>query len=194
MRRHDSFEKTLKLGKIEGGRRREWQRMRWLDGITDSMAMSLSLGIGDGQGGLVCCSPWDSKESDMTERLNWSLKCFRFCCWKCTNQSWALPGNFEMHTPRSQRALPEWAQCSNKMLNRLISTIKLEKNWLMSLKFLRKWKLLSRVWLCDPMDYTVHGILQARTLVWVAFPFYRGFSQPRDWTQVSHIAGGFFTS
>ena len=42
MRRTDSFEKTLMLGKIEGGRRRGWQRMRWLDGIIDSMEMSLS--------------------------------------------------------------------------------------------------------------------------------------------------------
>ena len=48
--------------------------------------------------------------------------------------------------------------------------------------------------LCDPMDYTVHGILQARILEWVAFPFSRGSSNPRDQTQVSHIAGGFFIS
>ena len=48
--------------------------------------------------------------------------------------------------------------------------------------------------LCDPMDYGVHGILQARTLEWVAFPFSRGSSQPRDRTQVSRIAGRFFTS
>ena len=48
--------------------------------------------------------------------------------------------------------------------------------------------------LCDPMDYRVHGILQARILDWVAFPFSRGSSQPRDQTQVSHIAGRFFTS
>ena len=47
--------------------------------------------------------------------------------------------------------------------------------------------------LCDPMDYTVHGILQARILELVAFPFSRGSSQPSDGTQVSHIAGGFFT-
>ena len=48
--------------------------------------------------------------------------------------------------------------------------------------------------LCDAMGYAVHGILQARILEWVAFPFSRGSSQPRDRTQVSCIAGGFFTS
>ena len=72
MRRTDSFENTLMLGKIEGGRRRGQQRMRWLDGITDSMDMSLGEppGVGDGQRGLACCSPWGRKESDTTERLN----------------------------------------------------------------------------------------------------------------------------
>ena len=48
--------------------------------------------------------------------------------------------------------------------------------------------------LCELMDYTDHGILQARILKWVAVPFSRRSSQPRDQTQVSHIAGGFFTS
>ena len=72
MRRADSFEKTLMLGKVEGRRRRGRQRMRWLDGITDSMDMGLStLGVGDVQGGLPCCSPCGCKESDMTEQLNW---------------------------------------------------------------------------------------------------------------------------
>ena len=48
--------------------------------------------------------------------------------------------------------------------------------------------------LCDPMDYTIHGLLQARILEWVAFPFSRGSSQPREQTQAYQIAGGFFTS
>ena len=59
MRRVDSLEKTLMLGGIGGRRRRGRQRMRWLDGITDSTDMRLSKlqdGLGDGQGGLVCCS------------------------------------------------------------------------------------------------------------------------------------------
>ena len=77
--RADSLEKTLMLGKIEGRRRRGWQRMRWLDGITDPVDMCLSKHqefTGDGQGGLACCSPCGCKESDTTERLNWTeLNC-----------------------------------------------------------------------------------------------------------------------
>ena len=61
----------------------------------------------------------------------------------------------------------------------------------------RKWSVtnsLSCLTLCNPLDYTVHGILQARILEWVAVPFSRGSSKCRDRTQVSRIAGGFFTS
>ena len=71
MRRTDSLEKTLMLGKIEGRRRRGRQRTRWLDGITDSVDMSLSkLRESEGQGSLACCGPWGRKESDTTQRLN----------------------------------------------------------------------------------------------------------------------------
>ena len=71
MQRANSLEKTLKLGKIEVGRRRGQQRMRWLDGITDLIhEFEQALGGTEGQGSLACCSPQGCKESDMTERLN----------------------------------------------------------------------------------------------------------------------------
>ena len=65
--RGDSLEKTLMPTKNEG-KRRGWQRMRWLDGITDSIVMSLSKlwEIEKDRGSLACCSPWGLKESDMT--------------------------------------------------------------------------------------------------------------------------------
>ena len=68
MRRADSLEKTLMLGKIEGRRRRGRQRMRWLDGITNSLDMGLG-GLRElvMDGGLACCGSWGRKESDMTE-------------------------------------------------------------------------------------------------------------------------------
>ena len=72
MRRTDSLEKTLMLGKTESRRGRRGQRMRWLDGITHWMDMSFEQapGVGDEEGGLVRCSPWGRKEAATTERLN----------------------------------------------------------------------------------------------------------------------------
>ena len=73
MQRADSLEKTLMLGKTEGRKRRGRQSMRWLDGISDLIDMGLGRlrdGVGDGLGGLVCCSSWGRKESDMMEQLN----------------------------------------------------------------------------------------------------------------------------
>ena len=69
MQRAAWFERTLMLGKIEGERRRGQKRMRWLDGITDSVDMSLGelWELVMGQGGLVCCSPGGCKQSDRTE-------------------------------------------------------------------------------------------------------------------------------
>ena len=72
MQSTNSLEKTLMLGKIEGRRRRGQQRMRWSDGVTDLMDMSLSKlqEMVRDRGGLACCSPWGCRESHMTEQLN----------------------------------------------------------------------------------------------------------------------------
>ena len=83
MRRADSLEKTLMLGKIEGRRRRGWHRMRWLDSIPNTMEFGWTPGVGDGQGGLACGCSWGHKESDTTEQQNWNWD--RHWCWTGTN-------------------------------------------------------------------------------------------------------------
>ena len=69
MRRTDSLEKTLILGKIQGRRGREDEMVGWHHQLNGHESESTP-GVGDGQGGLGCCSPWDRKELDTTEQLN----------------------------------------------------------------------------------------------------------------------------
>ena len=108
-----------------------------------------------------------------------------------------------MGAREGDRKKVEWSECITKSKNKFVS-VKCTCEQGLRYKvckciFAVKWKVKVKVaqpclTLCDPTDYTVHGILQARILEWVAVPFSRGSFQPRDRTQVSHLAGRFFTS
>ena len=116
IRRADSLKKTMMLGKIEGGKTRGWQRMRWLVGITDLMDMSLSKleQDGEGQGSLACCSPWGCKELDTTEQLNnnkaWDTE--SPCPWASVfpRDACMLPKRLTP-SPRSERPSPSPGSC-----------------------------------------------------------------------------------
>ena len=108
-----------------------------------------------------------------------------------------FPNLFLLHCPLGQQYCSHYAALWTVLLfiHSLLSLWLPYLNGFFGSKCKCEWKTLSRVTtLCNPIDYTVHGILQARILKWAAFPFSRGSSQPKDWTQVSHIAGRFFTS
>ena len=72
IRRTDSLGKTLMLGKIEGRRRERQDEMVGWHHRLNGHECEQAPGVGDGQGGLACCSPWSRKESDMTKQLNWT--------------------------------------------------------------------------------------------------------------------------
>ena len=114
---------------------------------------------------------------------------------------------FKMQLPRTNTAF--WdakinSSPSSSLRRRYFKSIDLNSIFLLKIqfpslavsqfvKYERKERKRKSLSLCNSIDYTVHGILQARILERVAFPFSRGSSQPKDWTQVSHIAVRFFT-
>ena len=169
-------------------------------------------GDSEGQRRLVCCSPWGCKESDVTEHLNnsnnsalstWFLReRFDFCGCRLS-QIYPLLGTLVTavwcldvllvlccYYRRSSSIFPKkrrWEGVSLRTEKRGSNT---QAPWLcVKVKVAQSCPAL-----CNRMVYLVHGILQARIPEWVAAPFSRGSSQPRDRTQVSHFAGGSFTS
>ena len=152
MQRTDSLEKTLMLGKEKG--MTEDEMVGWHYQF-NGHEFEQGLGVGDGPGSLVCCSPWGHKESDMTEWLNWTLEFSVNFAGGLTLYTGltAFPLNGEFCQDRTQLLQPQDHQHTWK----------------------GEWKWLSRVWFfATPMDYTVLGILQARILEWVVFPFSSG--------------------
>ena len=148
------------------------------------------------------CSPWGHKELDVTECLsmnvcNTEIRCKGGCCsynlsLHCLFSSQGVDvASVSVISIKNLTFYQEAKQYT--VIEILICNLVAQK---MSPMFLASEvkDAQSCPTLCDHMDYTVHGILQTRILQWVAFPFFRGSSQPRDRNQVSHIAGRFFTS
>ena len=95
------------------------------------------------------------------------------------------------------KTVSAWVNQRNYLRNLKIHNVTKDTCWSRINLLVKLVKLLSHVQLCDPMDCSlpgssIHGIFQARTLEWVAISFYRGSSQPRDWTRISHIVGRCF--
>ena len=119
MWRTDSLEKTLMLGKTEGRRRWGWQRMRWLDGISDLMNMSVSK-LQELVMDREAWRPWGCKELDTTEQLNWR----KFNESRHVSAPWLLiPGARHMEALNSHRVVPWWLSAlTSSHISRWVST------------------------------------------------------------------------
>ena len=122
-----------------------------------------------------------------TENLAW-----QFLGWKSAHTAWKTHGLQPTETARSRKNSESFLCLSCRWCQILgeYDILSLLGECPLHPVKVAQWCLT----LCNPMDYTVHGILQARILEWVAFPFSRRSSHTRDRTQVSHIAGRFFIS
>ena len=209
MRRVDSLEKTLMLGGIGGRRRRGRQDEmagwhHWLDGRESEWTP----GVGEGQGGLVCCDSWGHKESDTTEGLIWSD-----LIWSEEDPSGSIHSH-RVDPPRwlsayvASLALYEgsgthtyWDTGGTKegcLLSFILAKVSAQRRAPSSVRACQGYRvfaheLQSCSTLCDPIDCSppgssVHGILQARILEWVAMPSSRGFSLPRGLTHVPYVS------
>ena len=159
-------------------------------------------------GNKACCSPWGHKGLDMTEWLNDNILLRIFLTY-VFEKYWSrfFSSLFPFLSPcsinyRNDNACGTWASVlehvesfqARDQTGAPCIARQILNHWTTRKKE-REWKPLSHIRLfATPWTNTVHGILQARILEWIAFSFSRGSSQPRDRTQVSCIAGGGFST
>ena len=186
MCRTDSFEKILMLGKIESRMRRGWPRMRWLDGIINTMVMGFSRLqelVMNREAWVLQFLGSQRVGQDWATELNWKKK---------KNRSFTKCENFPF---KSSNFLVPWGWVSRSYVH-ICSKYNTDFLVFLPLVYLVTQLCLS-LWDsvgCSPPGSSVHGILQARILEWVSITFSRESSQPRDQTFVSSIAGKFFTN
>ena len=160
MWRTDSLEKIPMLGKTEGRRRRGQQMMWWLDGTTDSVEWVWG----------ISGSWWWTGKPDMLE----SMGSQRVRHDWVTELNWIDYLSLQKDTLKSQSPVPQNVTLFRKKV--FVDAISEDEAIWSTVKVKVTQSCLT---LCDPMDYAVHGILQARELEWVVIPFSRGSSQSR---------------
>jgi len=143
----------------------------WLDGRESQWTP----GVGDGQGSLACCDSWGCKESDTTEWLIWS---------EHGQWVWERKVKVIFMVAGCQNFYP----CNNAFFSRCKSFLLMLDVESKCAKLLQLCPILCNPVDCSPPGSSVHGILQARILVWVAVPSSRGSSCPKDWSHVSYIS------
>ena len=180
-KRHWCWERLKAGGEVDN---RGWDG--WMASQLDGHEFEQALEVGDGQGSLACCSPWGCMQRvrhDWTTQLNWTHQCHLHITLfiACIRQCICLLGIERMKQEGCYFALrcPYCMPCAHV------------------LSCFSRVQLFATLWTVARQASLSMGILQARTLEWVAMPFCRGSSQPRDRTHISMspaLVGGFFNT